>query len=176
MSWMCGLSCEALEYYLSGEGGELAAVEAHEELLRRLRERETVEEMIERLEALGYVVLSPEEVSCDMHPWRGALIGHRAMSEDRMCHMALEAVRGATRLQGLDPLGLRPDEALQVLDGMAHSQDTCITRWYCQCTDQQLGHFAQAWGQWQADAADRESALASGQASKMLSWARAALR
>ena len=33
--------------------------------------------MIERLEALGYVVLSPDEMSCDTCPWRDALIEQR---------------------------------------------------------------------------------------------------
>lgn len=53
----------ALDYYLSGRGGETMRREAEQELYRRGQQssRMSEEEMIEHLESLGYLVIAPDD-------------------------------------------------------------------------------------------------------------------
>ena len=52
----------ALDYYLSGQGGETMRREAEHELYRRGKAstRMSEEEMVEHLTSLGYIVISPD--------------------------------------------------------------------------------------------------------------------
>ncbi len=56
MGWMSRLNRDALDYYLRGEGGELARREAQQELYRRGQASISEQEMIEILRQKGYVV------------------------------------------------------------------------------------------------------------------------
>ena len=68
---MSQLNDYGLDYYLRGEAGELARREAQQELYRRGHLSSSVEEMITRLEALGYAMLAPEDLAGDRCPWCG---------------------------------------------------------------------------------------------------------
>ncbi len=61
MTQMRRLNRDALDYYLRGEGGELARREAEQELWERGQRSVTMteEKMVEELKARGYVVFKP---------------------------------------------------------------------------------------------------------------------
>jgi hypothetical protein len=61
MSMMNRLSQDTLGQYLRGEAAELKRRAALEEVHRRGQEDVGVQEMIDRLQALGYEVLSPDD-------------------------------------------------------------------------------------------------------------------
>lgn len=57
-----GYNRPALDYYLSGKGGESMRLEAEQELFERGRRSSSMseEEMVEYLTSLGYLVISPD--------------------------------------------------------------------------------------------------------------------
>lgn len=58
---MQNLNDYALDYFLRGKGGELARLQAQQELFRRGQEsvKKSEEEMVAELQQLGYVVFKP---------------------------------------------------------------------------------------------------------------------